>query len=219
MRIIEPSVEILTDIDPKNILQTIEKAGRTCYKSEEKITEDSAVKFVGMLIKRNHLSVLEHCSVTFKFTTNRSVTHQQVRHRLASYSQESQRYVKYGDIDVVKTQGIPSDKRTKAYKAWKLAMDTCEKCYGDIIDAGFSPEIARSVLPNDAKTEIVCTMNLRSIRHFLEERGSRAAQQDIRKLALCLCRQLKMLLPVVFDDFIEINGCLVKGGSRAARKG
>lgn len=182
MLIIQPSAELL-HITP-DALQLIERAGRTCYKSEEKITDESAGAFVKMLMKRKHFSVLEHASATFRFITDRGVTHEMVRHRLAAYSQESTRYCNYekdkfdGEIKVIK----PPFETISGEKFWDDAMDFAERSYICMIRAGEPPQIARSVLPNSLKTEIVMTCNFREWLHVFDLRTSKAAHPQIKEI-------------------------------------
>ena len=204
MRIIESKVEIITPIDGQAILKHIEQVGRVCYKSEDKITTDSAKMFVAGLIRKGHEAVIEHFNITVKFTTDRGISHEIVRHRLASYAQESSRYVNYSkdkfgnEISVIKPSEI--EEGTTACKNWKTAMKTAEIAYLALIENGCKPQTARAVLPTCTKTELVMTANLREWRHFIKLRGSAAAHPDIRILAKDLLRQLREQIPVVFDD-------------------
>lgn len=204
MKIIEPSVEILDHLDGNEILQKLELCGRVCYKSEGKITDDSAEQFVQMLIKRGHESVLEHVSVTVKFVVDRGVSHEIVRHRIASYSQESTRYCRYGDgIAVIQPPGI--ERGTNAYLNWYFGCQNAETAYRDMLSSGISPQIARSVLPTCVKTEIVMTANLREWRHFLRLRMDKAAHPQMREIACKLYDQLAEMVPVVFEDLAGVR--------------
>ena len=179
-------------------LALIEAAGRTCYKSEAKITLGSAEKFVRMILKRGHDSVLEHASVTFRITTDRGISHEIVRHRVGmSYSQESTRYVKYGDIEVIEPEFSDKDEE---YQHWLDAMQGAEKTYKSLIDTGLAPQHARSVLPNSLKTEIVVTGNYRAWRHFLTLRMDKAAHPQIRKVSRMLLRWFEENVPVIVED-------------------
>lgn len=201
MKIVEPGVEILTPLDGKEILRHIELCGRVCYKSEDKITEDSAERFVRNLIRRGHESVLEHFDITVRFVCDRGVSHELVRHRIASYSQESSRYCNYahaGEIAVIAPCRLSEG--TVPYVVWQEACKDAEKAYMQLLASGITPETARSVLPTCLKTEVVFTMNLRELRHFLRLRTSGAAHPDMRLLATTLLARLKKELPVVFDD-------------------
>lgn len=204
MRIVEPKVEILTPIDGQAILKHIEQVGRVCYKSEDHIDEGSADKFVAVIIKSGHEAVIEHFNITVKFTTDRGISHEIVRHRLASYAQESSRYVNYSkdkfgnEISVIKPSEI--EEGTTACKNWKTAMKIAEIAYLALIENGCKAQTARAVLPTCTKTELVMTANLREWRHFIKLRGSAAAHPDIRILARDLLAQLQARIPVVFDD-------------------
>ena len=183
MKIIEPSFEIVP-VNGEEILKNIERAGRTCYKSEDKITADSARKFVAAIIKSGHESVIEHEKVTARIICDRGVTHEIVRHRIASYSQESTRYCNYGndkfgnELTFIKPCFWNED--DPKYMTWKYAMKNAEQAYMDLIHLGATPQEARSVLPNSLKTEIVVTMNLREWRHFFKLRTSPAAHASRR---------------------------------------
>jgi thymidylate synthase (FAD) len=200
MKIIQPSIEILTPIDGDYILKFLEQCGRTCYKSEDKITADSAKRFVRNLIKRGHESVIEHFSVTVKVICNRGISHEIVRHRIGAYSQESTRYVNYRDgIEVIEQPAIEG--HSQPDDVWIMAMEYAEKCYKLLIqDYGVKPEIARDVLPNALKTEIVITYNLRQWRHFFRQRLSKAAHPQIRQIAGMILKEFKERIPVIFED-------------------
>ena len=202
MKIINASYHIETPIDGAELLKRIEKAGRTCYKSEDRITAESAENFVRTLIERGHESVLEHESITVRFVCDRGVSHEIVRHRLASYSQESQRYVRYnGDIEFIN----PRMSNAKAYEAWQELCERAEETYRELLSYGVQPQQARAVLPNSTKTEIVMTANLREWRHFLKLRTATAAHPQMRELTVPLLKELQERIPVVFDDIKEDN--------------
>ena len=207
MKIIEASYHIETPIDGAEILKRIEKAGRTCYKSEDRITEESAKSFVQKLIERGHESVLEHASITVRFVCDRGISHEIVRHRLASYSQESTRYCNYSndrfgyEITFIKPCFFKEAKG--AYCSWYNTMDFAECAYFDMLEDGCTPQEARSVLPNSTKTEIVMTANLREWRHFLKLRTAKAAHPQMRELTVPLLHELQERIPVVFDDIAE----------------
>lgn len=207
MKIIEPSVEIITPVDGEEILRHIERVGRVCYKSEDKITNKSARKFIEGIIKRGHESIIEHYNITVKFITDRGVSHEIVRHRIASYAQESSRYCNYSkekfdkEITVIKPVDLEYD---DTYLVWYDNCQYAENAYFSILEKGYKPQVARSVLPTCVKTEIMVTMNLREWRHFIKLRSSKAAHPDIRILAIDLLNQFKNSIPVLFDD-IEVE--------------
>lgn len=207
MKIIEPSVELINAPDYKTLLTTIEAAGRTCYKSEDKITDESAEKFVRDIIKRGHEAVIEHGSLTVRFICDRGVSHEIVRHRLAAYCQESTRYCSYdknqfgSEITVIRPSTF--DANTPVYRIWKRSCETAEVAYFDLLNEGCTPQEARSVLPNSLKTEVVMTADLREWRHFLKLRCVAAAHPDMRIVANMLLTNLKQNYPVFFED-IEV---------------
>jgi len=196
MKIVKQSAELLFPVSEQELLQKIELAGRVCYKSEDKITEDSALKFVNQIIQRNHRSVLEHVNITFRLITDRGVSHELVRHRLASYSQESTRYVRYGEIEVIEPVGLSEH----SFKIWHNQMILSEINYWNMLNCKIAPEIARSVLPHSLKTELVVTMNLRELFHVLEMRGQPAAHPQIRELMLKLHKELNKQYPNIFKE-------------------
>lgn len=208
MKIIKPYHEIMTPIDGVQILKHIENCGRICYKSEHKITEDSYLTFAKNIVKRGHEAVIEHCSLSVKFVCDRGVSHEIVRHRMASYCQESTRYCNYskddfqGEITVI--EPIFLEQYTDGYSMWEEACQNAERVYFKMLDWGCSPQEARAVLPNSLKTEIVMTANLREWRHFLKLRTSKAAHPQIREIAIPLLNELKERIPVIFDD-IEVQ--------------
>lgn len=204
MKIIQPRTELLVTPSYSDMLRTIEFAGRVCYKSEEKITNDSAEEFVRKILKRGHEAVIEHGSLTVKFICDRGVSHELVRHRLASYCQESTRYCNYskkqfgGDITFIEPFFL--EKGTHAYDLWKDAMQKCEWTYFELLDLGLTPQEARSVLPNALKTEVIMTANLREWRHFLKLRTADAAHPQMRELTRPLLDVWKDMFPVFFED-------------------
>lgn len=211
MKIVPASVEIITPIDGNTILKHLELCGRVCYKSEHKSTEDSAPEFIARIIRREHESVLEHCSFTVKFICDRGISHEIVRHRLASYSQESTRYCNYNDdrfnseITVIKPDYVVEGSDGWVY--WADACRMAEQCYFDMLEWGYTPQEARDVLPHCLKTEVVMTANVREWRHFLKLRTSPAAHPKMRKLAVTLLGELQKRVPIYFDDIdVKMGG-------------
>jgi thymidylate synthase (FAD) len=216
MKVLEPKVEILTPINYKEIFKHIETVGRVCYKSEDKIIEGSSEKFIAMIIKNGHEAVIEHFNITMKFTTDRGISHEIVRHRVASYAQESTRYCNYSndkfsnEITVIKPIDLQKysidEIYSKEYIEWFNACKASEDSYFYLLKHGVEPQTARSILPTCLKTELMMTMNLREIRHFLKLRTSKASHPDMRYLAINLLRQLQELIPVIFDDIqVEVE--------------
>ena len=207
MQAIKAYTQIFKDFEGQKVLQKLELVGRTCYKSEDKITEDSAAKFVAGLIKRGHEAMLEHVSITVTFVTDRGISHEIVRHRLASYAQESTRYCNYSQdkFGHELTFIIPDflEYGSEGFKLWKDEMKQVEKTYFAMLEAGHTPQEARSVLPNSLKTELVMTANLREWRAFFKLRAANstgAAHPQMLEITRPLLDDLKAMIPVVFDD-------------------
>lgn len=204
MKAIKAGFEIIDELNGSEILKKIELCGRVCYKSESKIKEGSAEKFVTAIIRNGHESVIEHVSFTVKFIVDRGVSHEMVRHRLASYSQESTRYCNYSKDDfqseITFIEPYYLAEGSPGWMEWMLAMEAAEKAYFNLLNIGHSPQEARAVLPNSLKTEVMMTANLREWRHFLKVRTSKAAHPQIREVAIPLLHELQRLIPVVFDD-------------------
>lgn len=206
MELVKPSFEILSNIDSNQMLKNIEIAGRTCYKSEDRITEESAAKFVEMLLKRGHESVIEHEKISIKFVCDRGVSHELVRHRIASFSQESTRYVNYSKKGIqfiipswFKGADRDSILRQSGGVMWITAMEDLEEKYNFLVEEmDWKPEQARSVLPNSLKTEIVVTANLRQWREILRQRTSKFAHPQMRELMIPLHEELKLKLDPIF---------------------
>lgn len=207
MRIIKPSIEVLDEINGNEILRKIEKIGRVCYKSEERITNESSKVFIGNILKSGHESVIEHEKVSVRFICDRGVSHEIVRHRIASYSQESTRYCNYSkdkfgkEITVIKPLFWEED--SDEYKIWYDAMLHAEQAYQGLIQMGAKPQEARSILPNSLKTEIVVTMNLREWRHFFRLRTASNAHPQMREIANMALDKLRQEIPIIFDDILE----------------
>lgn len=220
MNKIKASYEILTPISEGGTkeLQHIEKIGRVCYKSEDYITEDgeSARKFVAMLIRNGHEAMIEHSFLSVKFTVDRGVSHELVRHRIASFAQESTRYCNYAKdkfgaecafIDL--EPGIMLDNKMKKMSGeeialvmaeWTSAMEDAERHYMRLLELGATPQIARAVLPNSTKTEITLSANYREWRNFFKLRVPADVHPQMREVTIPLLKELKGMIPVIFDD-------------------
>jgi thymidylate synthase (FAD) len=205
MKIINASHEIIAMPYADQILKLIEQAGRTCYKSERNITDTSAGKFVQRLIASGHHSVLEHATISVRFICDRGVSHELVRHRLASYSMESTRFVNYSkrECEITFIKPVFFDYTSEEYNIWYFTMHDLETRYFTLLDYGATPEQARSILPNSTKTELVMTANLREWRHVLDLRCSPKAHPQMMEIMLPLLRELKERIPVLFDDLYE----------------
>ncbi len=199
MRIIEPSVT-LEWITP-DALDQIERAARTCYQSECTDSPRGQEEFIRSLIRRGHHSVLEHGVASLRIVCDRGVSHEIVRHRLASYSQASTRYCNYSqtrfgeEIQVI----IPCTMKYDNQALWQSAMEESERVYLQLLRQGESPQVARSVLPTCLATELVMTANFREWRHFLALRRAPSAHPDMREIADKVKDILWAECPVVFE--------------------
>lgn len=211
MRIVSAGYEILDPLNGEEILRKLERVSRVCYKSEDKIGEGTAEKMVRALIKRGHEAMLEHYSFSVKFIVDRGVSHEIVRHRVASFAQESTRYCNYGksgDVTFIEPTvlGLESKVDEDGYTAkyfWGHSMEVAETAYKNMLEAGATPQEARSVLPNSLKTEVVMTANLREWRHFFKLRAlgtTGSPHPQMKEVALPLLEECKRLIPVIFDD-------------------
>lgn len=204
MRIIEPYFEIIDDIHGQDILKRIENFGRVCYKSEDKISAGTAQKFVQNILDRGHESVIEHEKISVRIICDRGVTHEIVRHRIASYSQESTRYCNYCDhkfgneLTFIRPVFWKNDK--EKMEIWESCMRHTESMYNKLITMGVHPQEARSILPNSLKTEIIVTMNLREWRHFFKLRTSKRAHPQMRQIATSILFKFQEEVPIIFDD-------------------
>lgn len=197
MRLVLPKAEIILDDKAINILKKIERCGRLCYQSEHRITSDSYIKFIKGLIARGHLSVIEHGSATAIVVCDRGVSHEIVRHRLGSYSQESTRYCNYlkSGINYIQPDFILT-------KEDKKIMQLIEDHYNKRLSEGLRPEQARGFLLTLTKTEIAITYNFREWTHFFQVRGAKDAHPQIREVAKIILTKMKEVIPIVFDDIV-----------------
>lgn len=202
MQLVRQSHEILHITH--DALGLIERAGRTCYQSFNAVREGSAERFVASLILRRHESVIEHGTMTVRFVTNRGVTHELVRHRLASYSQESTRYVNYAKQGLTFIEPVWLETASpEARDRFLAALADAERHYLDLVGQGMPNDQAREVLPNAVKTEIVVTANFREWRHIFMLRTSTRAHPQIRSLMQGLLDEARKRIPVVFEDICE----------------
>lgn len=207
MKTVTASFEILSATP--DLEKIIELSGRTCYKSEDKITCDSAEKFVAKIRSINHESVLEHGAITVRFVCDRGVTHEMVRHRVASFSQESTRYCNYGkgkfgnEITVIDPRPAFPEMSGGEYLTWEQAMEEAESAYLAMLELGSKPQLARDVLPNSLKTEIVMTANPREWRHVFKLRCAEAAHPQIREVMIPCRNEFAVRWPALFADLTE----------------
>ena len=213
MRVIEPGFMILTPISEGGLdeLQHLERIARVCYKSEEHMTFDgeSSKRLIRALINNGHHAMLEHGVVSVIFRCDRGVSHELVRHRVASFAQESTRYCNYAndkfdnELTFIRPYFFEDSVR---YSLWERQMQEAEDIYMDLIATGAKPEEARSVLPNSLKTEIVVTANYREWRHIFQLRASSKAHPQMRQLMIPLLKEFDEKLPVLFEDIVgEFN--------------
>ena len=234
MIIIRPHHEFIDCPSSDDILRRIELAGRTCYKSEDRIAPGSAEAFVRGIIRRGHLSVIEHVNITVRIVCDRAISHELVRHRLASYSQESTRYANYAkekfgrhitvimplwyeniiptgihttaELAILENQLYDSEHRARA-ALWLAAVAQAETSYLWMVKNGAAPQEARAVLPNSLKTEVIMTANLREWKHIFRVRCARAAHPQMREIMLPMLADFYHRVPAVFEaEYREFVG-------------
>jgi thymidylate synthase (FAD) len=209
MKIIEPSFELsmpfrshMNVSDGIRMLQFIEAQARISHRSEEAQTEDSWKRFIpAVVMQHGDWSVTEHVSLTATICTDRGITHELVRHRLGAYTQESTRFVRYGDgLEFIYPSGIPEG----CFANWDIQMMNAEKTYHDLIGRNWKPQDARSVLPNALASTIAVTYNLRNWRHFFLMRTSKETHPDFKRITIPMLAEFKKIIPLLYDD-IEPN--------------
>lgn len=202
MKVIKPSYQIENFY---NLMEeTIEAAGRTCWKSEDKVCEGSADPFIERLKGMNHESVLEHGAVTVRIICDRGVTHELVRHRVASFSQESTRYCNYSkgkfDSEITVIEPFFFTEDDESYQRWYQSCLESEQAYKSLLTLGRTAQEARSILPNSLKTEIVITANPREWRHIFNVRAAKAAHPQMREIMIPMLAEFKQRWPSLFND-------------------
>lgn len=220
MKLVQPSYKILTPINGEEMLKSIEQAGRLCYQSDHKITKDSAPEFIRKIIKRGHLSVIEHVGFSVMFISNRGYSHEQVRHRLASYSQESTRFCNYSKdkfgseitcVDLTNSlmeYGINQKSKfkftrmelTEILELFSDSWEKSEQYYNQLISMGVQAQFARNVLPIGLKTSIAVTCNLREWREIFKQRTAKVAHPQMKELMRPLLEEIKIKIPIIFND-------------------
>lgn len=209
MKIIDPYVEIINMPDSGFIMKHIERAARTCYKSEDKIQKDSAEKLLKSLVKSGHHSVFEHISVTVKIVCDRGISHELVRHRLCSFSQESTRYANYSKDkfgkEITLIRPFFWSESSEKYQLWLSAMEAAEKTYLKLIDLNATAQEARSVLPNSLKTEVITTANIREWKHIFSLRCHKASHPQMRQVMLPLLDKFYQSFPVYYEDLYLLH--------------
>jgi thymidylate synthase (FAD) len=219
MKIIKPSFKFsnpyqdrLTPEDGLKMLRFIELQARISHRSEDKQTGDTWKKFIeAVVIKHGDWSVTEHCSITATIRTDRGVTHELVRHRLFSFTQESTRFVRYkaADAPMDLNAGMefiyPEEAPEGCFANWDLAMSVCEDAYRDLLKAGWRPQEARSVLPNALAATIAVTGNLRNWRHFFLMRTSKETHPDFKRITIPMLAEFQRIVPLLYDDIVPEN--------------
>lgn len=201
--VVAPSYEIMfpDKEEAEKMFSRVERIARICYKSEDSITETSKFKFIERLVRKGHTAMIEHSMMTVRFSTTRGFSHELCRHRMASFAQESQRYVSSAnELVVICPPEILSE--PQLYKLWLKGIMNDAKIYSMLIKCGLTPQIARSKLPNCTKTEIVISANWRSWRNIFQLRTARDAHPEMRALMIPLLAEAKLLFPVIFDDIV-----------------
>lgn len=206
---VRPSVECMTQLDyVEEIPHIIELAGRVCYKSESNMVDGNPFGFIERAISRGHESILEHGSITFRIVCDRGVSHELVRHRLNSFSQESTRYVNYGKRGIGMINPFPcfeAKRSPEMLEAWEDAMEFASNAYNKMIKLGAPPELARSVLPNSLKTELVMSGNPRQWRNFLKLRVSPKAHPQMREISGMIHKWFNRQLPCLVKDIPKVE--------------
>ncbi|ACB83772.1 FAD-dependent thymidylate synthase [Natranaerobius thermophilus] len=204
MKVIDPQVLIPEKEMDEAKLKKIERYARVCYKSEDKMKGNYNQSLLEFLVEQGHESVIEHEKVTVMMIIDRGLSHEIVRHRLASYSQESTRYCNYqkdkfgNEITLIRPYFYSH--RDKEYQLWESSCQEIEQKYFELLETGSTPQEARSILPNSLKTEIVVTFNMREWRHFFKLRCDKAAHPQARQIAIPVLKEFKNKFPVLFQD-------------------
>ncbi len=204
VKIVEPHVEIITPLDGEAILKHLELCARNCYKSEDKITPDSARTMIKKLLELGHEAMIEHYNLTVKLTCDIGVYKDLTRHRLVSFAIESTRYCNYSkgkfgnELSVIKPCHIKEN--TPEYDLWLSTMQTIEKNYNQMAALGCRPDQLRMLLPHSTKADVIMTANLREWRHIFKLRCAPAAHPTVQEVMDMLLAKLRSEIPVIFDD-------------------
>jgi thymidylate synthase (FAD) len=210
MKVISASTEILNPENLQNANKFCEKIGRVCYKSEDLITDESADKFIKGIIKSGHETIIEHISVSVRFICDRGISHELVRHRVASFSQESTRYCNYSkdkhENQITLIEPCFWGRQTPHWYEWIDTMEKVEESYLRMIAHGAQPQQARAILPNSLKTEIIMTCNLREWRHFFKLRAlgiTGKPHPQMLELTIPLLKKFAELNKTIFGDLAD----------------
>ena len=206
MNILERNVELINPPKYETLLSNVEQAARNCYRSQDKIKDNSALGLIKGLIKAKHDAMLEFADLEFMITCDRACANQIVRHRIGhSYAQESTRYCSYNK-DVFNNSVnfiIPYDMNNELYETWRASCLASEAAYFVLLEKGAKPETARSVLPHCLATHLVMKVNMRALRHFLKLRLDFHAQNDIRDIAFKMLYLVYNKYPIFVEDILE----------------
>src|SRR5208282_3711019 len=207
-----PFNKMLSRLDGVEMLRFIETQARISHGSEDKQTRDTWERFIkAVVIDHGDWSVTEHVSITATIRTDRGISHELVRHRLGSYTQESTRFVRYGDeLEFI----YPADAPGGCFANWDVQMEKAELTYHELLGNKWRPQEARSVLPNALACTIAATYNLRNWRHFFLMRTSKESHPDMRRITVPMLEQFKQVVPLLFDD-IEANARQVENLRKA----
>jgi len=203
VKLILPTFEI---INPESrdagvaMLRRIETFARISHRSEDRQTDDSWERFIqAVVLQHADWSVTEHCSATVIFRLDRGVTHELVRHRIGAYTQESTRFVNYGNKEIEFIIPEFADNEM-AFKSWQNSVMEAETSYKLLLKYGAAPQIARSVLPNATASTIAVTYNLRNWRHVFMMRTTKETHPDLRRVMIPLLQEFKQRVPLLYDD-------------------
>lgn len=221
MKIIEPSFEIVDPTSKKDgikLLQKIERMARISHRSEDRQTSDSWEKFLkAVVIDHGDWSVVEHTSATVIFRVDRGVTHELVRHRLFSFTQESTRFVNGKKsypcgLEFIQPSGFKEGTQESCW--WADSVVRLEIMYLNMLDNGIRPQEARSILPNSLASTIAVSGNLRAWRWLFLARTTKETHPDFRRITLPLLEEFKNRIPVIFND-IESNQRQIENARKA----
>lgn len=209
VKIVEPSVEIITEIDGNKILKTIERAARTCYKTEDNISEDasSAKKMISKLIEMGHTAMIEFADIHVILTADTGVLKDLTRHRHCSFAVESTRYCNYSkgkfgnEITVIKPCNI--EEGTKEYDLWLECMENIESTYNKMAELGCKPDQLRMLLSHSLKCNINLKANIREWRHIFSLRCAKAAHPSVQQIMKMVLVEFHKQIPILFDDLYE----------------
>lgn len=209
VKIVEPSVEIITELNGDKILKTIERAARTCYKTEDNISEDteSAKKMISKLIEMGHTAMIEFADVHVILTADTGVLKDLTRHRHCSFAVESTRYCNYSkgkfgnEITVIKPCNI--EEGTKEYDLWLDCMNNIETTYNQMAELGCKPDQLRMLLPHSLKCNINLKANVREWRHIFSLRCAKAAHPSVQEIMKMVLVEFHKQIPILFDDLYE----------------